>query len=225
MLKLAFAPMFNRPRKSDATGAFQPEAALFLKVADSMLPGTGRGEVVMIDNRGSPDSMRNAVLEEIRKSQPAVVGFFCHGVVQRIQFGFDVQNVSELAAVLAEGGQDVIVPLYTCNTGMASLLERFRPIGGDGGFADALRDALCRAGATTCRVDAHTTAGHTTQNPYVRRFEGLGSPVGGIGGYMIVSPKDRVLWPRWRRALETSDLRHRYPLLGVGTIHSLLLAS
>jgi len=84
--------------------------------------------------------------------------------------------------------------LYCCLTGFSL------NIAGDGGFADKLRDAFCEAGMTWVKVYAHTTAGHTTRNPYVRIFEGQGSPIGGIGGQLLVQPGAK-LWKTWRSAL------------------------
>jgi hypothetical protein len=116
-----------------------------------------------------------------------------------------------------------VVALYCCSTGAASSADAYAEFGGDGGFADRLRDALCVAGGVHCTVDAHTTAGHTTMNPYVRRFEGRGSRVGGVGGFDLVSPKSGDLWRRWRRALRETSLRYRFPVMSVAEIHDWLL--
>lgn len=223
---VAFAPAFNTNGRKDATGAFQPEATAFCKQNKN-------GVVILVDNRRDGPSMRTQVIDAIRQSSPRpawmkAVAFFCHGLGRKIQFGFDVRNVDELAKAINDscdaGTAGVRVVLYACNTGMASLGEQYKPVGGDGGFADALRDALCRSGMTTCQVDAHTTAGHTTRNPYVRRFEGHGSPVGGVGGYILVAPGSK-LWRPWVKALRETDLRHEFPFLTAGEIHQRLLGA
>lgn len=201
---VAFAPQFNTAGRKDATGAFQPEARAFLRVV-------GDGSLVLIDNRKPEAAMRAQVLAALSPGT-LTVAFFCHGLGKRIQFGFGLAHVALLASALA-GDRNRRVVLYACNTGKGN-----EPVGGDGGFADELRDALCRAGCVDCRVDAHTTAGHTTCNPYVRRFEGMGSPVGGVGGYWLVAPGS-ALWTKWRTALRDTDLRFRFPFMSVAEIH------
>lgn len=220
---VAFAPAYNAGGRRDATGAFQPEADAFLKYH-------GRtGNLFLIDNRKPREGMRKQVLAVLRQFGASegipTVAFFCHGQGRRIQLGWDVGNVDQLARTIARMPSCVLrvrVVLYTCNAAMASPSERYEPVGGDGGFADALRDALCRAGCLEAQVDGHTTVGHTTRNPYVRRFEGRGSPVGGVGGYMLVAP-GTALWPRWRTALRETSLRYEFPFLSVGEIHKKLV--
>lgn len=218
---IAFAPAFNTHGRHDATGAFQPEARAFLGHNGAV------GDLFLISNRNTEDAMRKQVLGAIgglgrTLGADSAVAFFCHGLRRKIQFGFDVRNVDQLAHGIAEatypGMRCALVVLYCCNTAGVP------GVGGDGGFADALRDALCRAGSTYCQVDAHTTAGHTTRNPYVRRFEGKGSPVGGVGGYMLVAPKSK-LWPKWRKAMqdEHGTLRYEFPFMAVSEIHKRLL--
>lgn len=224
MTTLAIAPLYNSPGKRDATGAFQPEANAW--IAANHDRGYTDWARILIDNDTPAISRRDAVLDAIREHQPDHVAFFCHGWKTGIQFGFGVQHTLLLAETLAAGfgpldfeGETVqvigpFVTLYACSTADG----KDPGTGGDGGFADEFRDALCRAGATWCRVDAHTTAGHTTRNPYVRRFEGQGSAVGGTGGQWIVAPKS-PLWSRWRKALAETDLRYRFPSMSVAEIH------
>lgn len=213
MTILAFAPLHNLDGKRDATGAFHPEAQAFAKLTGA--------DVVLVDNDTPAISRREAVLDAIREHNPGQVAFFCHGWTTGIQFGFGVQHTLLLAETITGGwaGTDPRVVLYACLTAADG---KTPGAGGDGGFADEFRDALCRAGATWCRVDAHTTAGHTTRNPYVRRFEGQGSAVGGTGGQWIVAPKS-PLWKPWVRALRETDLRYRFPSMSVAEIHAELL--
>ena len=66
------------------------------------------------------------------------------------------------------------VVLYACSTAKGeNTAQDMEAVGGDGGFTDRLRDLLCQAGAVDYQVDAHSTAGHTMKNPYVRRFQGM----------------------------------------------------
>jgi hypothetical protein len=197
---LSLAPAFNTPGKHDATGAFQPEAKAF-------------GTYWPFDNTAKSIEMRAQTACAIRSVRPDVLGFFCHGWKTGIQPGWQLQHVDTLAAVIAESCDTdaPIVALYACSTASGG-------VGGDGGFADSLRDALCAAGAVNCRVDAHDRPGHCTRNPYVRRFEGQGSPCGGQGGQWIVAPGS-PMWKAWRDALRDTDLRLRFPLMTVAEIH------
>lgn len=184
---------------------------------------------------------REWCVERRDEDRQIAVAFFCHGYSRGIQCGFDLSTVDDLAESISEyGGDEVRVPLYACDT--ARDLDRDRKddleqFGGDGGFADELRDALCEAEAIFCRVDAHTTAGHTTRNPNDRRFEGQGSAVGGHGGYYIVpfptkelldgltknqKRKRREAWSIWRKALRTT-FRFSFPFMTTAEIHETLL--
>ena len=144
-------------------------------------------------------------------SNPDVLAIFGHGWETGIQCGFGLAQVGDLAGALAGAARAPRVILYGCLTA-----EGTGP-GGDGGFADALRDALCAAGAAWAQVDAHVTAGHCCRIPYVRRFEGAGVPTGGLGGAYLVTP-GAALWKPWVAALK-GDLRFRFPFLSAVAIH------
>lgn len=207
---IAFAPAFNTKGRKDATGAFQPEAKAFMRHHGI------KGGLYLIDNHRSGFERADQVIGVLEsRSCVDVVAFFCHGVSRSIQFGFNERNVDRLAKAVDAPGTSIVV-LYACGTAGG------HGVGGDGGFADLLRDALCRVGDFNCRVDAHTTAGHTTRNPYVRRFEGKGSPVGGVGGYYLVAPGSK-LWRPWVKALRETDLRYEFPVLDVSEIHGRLV--
>ena len=200
---IAFAPKYNSEGKHDATGAFHPEAKKFLEASG----GDGETKLYLFDNRKPMASRAEEIFDELlshktQRRSIRCVAFFCHGYKRGIQAGFRSSgkraNVEDLAIAIADtSGIGVIVPLYCCST--AGSPKKGAP-GGDGGFADELRDALCRQGAVNCRVDAHTTVAHTTKNPHVRRFEGRGSKVGGIGGMYLVTPGSKN-WSKWRRML------------------------
>lgn len=154
------------------------------------------------------------------------VAFFCHGWSTGIQL-CPVNRVKQLALALSQLRRvgELIMTLYCCTTGSdtnsktSEIIDDGKP-GGDGGFADLLRDALCAVGVTSNCVDAHTVSGHTTENPYVRRFEGHGITTGGVGGMWLVSPKS-ALWSKWRKSLK-GDLRWEYPFLSFQNIHETL---
>ena len=155
------------------------------------------------------------------------VAFFCHGWSSAIQL-CPAARVHELARAIRAASADTapVVTLYACTTGSdtdAKTPERGEgphgdAPGGDGGFADQLRDALCAEGAVDCIVDAHTVEGHTTRNPYVRRFAGCGVATGGVGGQWLVTPRS-ALWDRWVHAVK-GELRWRFPTMMLGEIHA-----
>ena len=217
---LAFAPIHNTKGRKDAD-EFKRQAGYFLKHHD--LPA---GNLILIDNKKNASGMRAQVYDGLRRDNPysqGLVGvcFFCHGFKSGIQFGFRNAQADDLADAIASfAGQAPRVPLYACDTGRDSDRDRtddLSAIGGDGGFADRLRDALCEPtiNAIRCVVDAHTTAGHTTRNPHVRRFEG--SVGGGKGGFYIVS-RNSKLWSTWRKQLKTT-FRFDFPFMSVDAIH------
>jgi hypothetical protein len=208
MNAIAFSPQFNTGTKRDATGAFQPEAKAWFEEIAGSHPGSDV-RVFHVDNHLSAAKMRAFVYDKIGEAKPDRIAFFCHGWPTGIQFGFNLAHIEALADCIASIS-DPIVAIFGCLTGDG-------PGNGDGHFADMLRDALCSAGSIDCRVDAHTTAGHCARNPYVRRFDGLGSPVGGMGGQWIVATGS-ALWKPWRKALE-GDLRFRFSGMEIADIH------
>lgn len=227
---IAFAPIHDksginpkngRPWK-DATHAFIPEAKAFLRHHKQP-----ESDLVMVDNSKSPAEMKRAVyaaLDREPRKKIHGVAFFCHGLKDRIQFGIRQSDIPEFAEKMVKHADPALrVTFYACDAGRDNDGQRdddLEQFGGDNGFADRVRDELCRHGNVRCVVDAHTTAAHTTMNPHVRRFEGMGSPVGGIGGYYIV-PRGAKVWGKWVKALKT-DLRFAFPYLTTAEIHRLL---
>lgn len=205
---LSIAPMHNTGNKKDATGAFIPEAKAFNKFHADSFDTFGP---VLIDNKQSKAKMRADVVSAIEKYQPEMLAVFCHGWKTGIQFGFDRKNLVEMVTAFPSNNIAPLVCIYGCLTA-----DGDAP-GGDGGFADVLRDAFCEIGFRNCQVDAHETAGHTTRNPFVRRFEGKGSSTGGVGGYYLVQPKSKP-WGAWQKALK-GDLRFNFPFMYVEVIH------
>lgn len=125
-----------------------------------------------------------------------------------------------LAASVAPERKDLRVTLFACS---AADNPRKKGVqldgpGTDGGFADELRDELCRQGQTECIVWAHPFSGHATRQPYLAAFEGRGSAIGGVGGTVPVRPKT-ALWPVLKRLLndpsEAPSFRHRLPMMTV----------
>lgn len=215
MRALILTPRKNRPGKSDYTGAFLPEAKAF-----AALHKIAPERIVDVDATAPNSACRAHVEAALQSNGPlSLVAFFCHGLRTGLQLGHSIQTVDALAKAIAKNGSEsIVVALYACSTGGGPAP------GGEGGFADRLRDALCRAGKSHCSVVAHDNAGHATRNPRVRRFEGRGSPVGGMGGTWLVAPGSE-LWKPWVRALQKTDLRLRFPLMDPAQIHRELLGA
>jgi len=217
MTTLCFRPKHNTPGKKDVTGAFAPELARFLK--------TRSGVEHVIDNHKTFAQMRADVLSFLAGAANSgvnydSVAFFCHGWQQGIQLGFRNQNVPELAVFFGAVFSSIspTVVLYCCSTGGDPKTKVTSPGTGDGSFADLLRDGLCQRGFKDNRVLGHDRVGHTTKLPYAKFFDGMGSNVGGAGGYWVVTPGSPQ-WRKWVRILGT-DFRFEYPFMSISAIHA-----
>lgn len=218
MTVLAICPSTNSPGKKDATGAFIPEARKWAKIHD--------GVVEQFDNTPSLARRRAQVNDILRKHKGAGhdgIGFFCHGLTKQIQTGHRLADVHGLATLLTDCTVDhgPVVALYACDAGDTQIKNG---PGGDGGFADALRDALVRCNVRHWwegHVDAHATTGHATTNPYVRRFTcAIAVPseevLGLVGGEWIVAPGS-FHWPSWVKELK-GNLRFHFPFMSENMI-------
>lgn len=192
---LALHATKNTGGKSDASGAFVPEAVHFAKHHACYRVG--------FDNTLGATARRAFVEDTIRKHRDLeVVALFCHGLRRSLQTGHDMQTVARLASAIADAsGPHVIVALYACSTGATET-----------GFAATLRDELAERGKTG-HVDSHTNAAHTTRNPFVRRFV-----MGEREGDWVVEPGSRE-WKAWRASL-TGDTRFRFPLMTIEQVRA-----
>lgn len=205
---IIFTPRANSPGKRDYTGAFRPEARRY---ADNA--GIDREAIYPIRKRRRK-AMREEVVHHLGDTGLGnlwdTVAFFCHGYPSGIQLGFSLREVEELAEAISDNSEtDVTVLLYCCSTANS---RQVRSVGGDGGFADALRDALCVHGCGLTKVVSHVTVGHTTRNPHVRFFYGNGSEVGGTGGMYVVEPGG-PLWASWAKWLKQGNNRFAFPYM------------
>lgn len=218
MRMLCFVPDANTTGKSDASGAFLPEARAFAR-----FHGVSHELVIRRFPADAPIPKRRAFCVGAfdTAARPLdVVAFFCHGWRDGLQAGFLRANVLVLARMMGMHARlDAHVLLYACETGRDSDAETDDDSepgpGGDGGFADELRDA-CEALGRRVTVMGHSTAGHCLRNPYARRFA---PGAGGRGGEWYVEPEG-ALWQRWVRALRDprSTLRFRFPMMTPGEI-------
>jgi hypothetical protein len=233
MRRLAIVPTYNAPGKNDVSGAFVPEAKRWLsfeKPRDRVL--------VSFDNRASMSERRLEIARALQRLEPGFgsIAFFCHGLWRQLQTGHTTATAGRLAALLApllepQNGRPVSVPLYACDAAEGEVvtpkkgkIAAVRGPGGDGGFADELRDAFLREqwsehGARLAGgwIDAHVTTGHTTRNPNVRRFDlepllPHELVLGMVGGESLIASSARALWRRWRERLQEQDddLRLRF---------------
>lgn len=209
---LVLLPDRNTEGRGDWSGAFRPEAGRF-----AALHHVPPELVVQIDvSRPRTDRLEQTLAAIERASSISLLAMFCHGWKGGVQLGPYSQDVEALVRVLGPRARyDLVVALYACSAGGGSEDEPGAP-GGEGGFGDALRDALLREGLPA-QVDAHTCVGHTARNPFVRRF----TKATATGGQWLVAPDD-PLFPVWRARLHDADdpLRFRFPLMTADEIRA-----
>lgn len=147
-----------------------------------------------------------SAFEQHSKDEPFdVVAVFCHGWANGIQLGYKVSDstVDFFAELIhTHCAPNVKVELYCCSTAHDRDKDKGEEIGPGsyGGFASELHTAMCEYGVDpfTSWVDAHFTAGHTTRNPFLVRFN---DKAGVQAGKWLVKPNSR-LWPMWRKSLK-----------------------
>lgn len=223
---LILLPDRNTPGKQDFGGAFLPESQQFARIRKEQ----GWDVRSVLIDLGASKPLRAAQVFaalDPGKGEPwGCIAIFAHGLRSGLpQFGIGLNDVGHMASLMASTKlPGIVVPIYACSTANGDKPSKEGEPGGDGGFADRLRDALCAAGSIECTVDAHATAGHATWNPHVRRFLGAGTANGGIGGKWIVAPGS-PLWKSWVKALRPpGDLRFRFPWLTTNEIEEELKA-
>jgi hypothetical protein len=215
----------NTPGKSDATGAFIPEAKAFIRTRIESGDDVTSMNMALV---GLPRWRRKKLTDEaiysfVRNRTLDCLALFGHGWPDGIQFGFRRSDIGELVARLAMNcSQDLRVVLYACLAAENDVRDRDHKNvgpGTDGGFADLLRDELVRWGVYNCVIDAHKTAGHASWNPYVVRFRGDAVEdlnKGGVGGAWLVAPGSEY-WKAWVKKLRgkarKGHLRYRFPFM------------
>lgn len=199
-------PNANSHGKHDQTGAFLPESQRFQRVW-----GIPDDHVIFVDlskDQGTRAAEVLSTLVKLGKGEPILnILFAGHGLRGSLPQLRGVTAPKLAGALASVKHPSPRVYLAACSTGSGTAEDPITGIGGDGGFADGVRDAFAMNGATDVWVTAHITAGHAFWNPEVRRFEGKGLQGAAAGGSMLVAHADR-LWPKWRTRLrDDPDLR------------------
>lgn len=218
---LIFAPLRNTGTKKDATGAFIPEAREFIK---SLALNT---QVKFFDNDPSrvfSDRRSDCEHHFSEFTGADIVAFFCHGWKDGIQAGWVKGTIHKLAQSLSKScSPSPTILLYACDAGRDEDGDRADDTlsgpGGEGGFADMLRDD-CRRVGLGATIYAHATEGHCTWNPYVRVF----LPDEAAGGRWIIEPRS-PLWSAWVKALRNTDMRYRFAFTPKADIEKALRSS
>lgn len=212
MNALVIAPAFNSggAHPSDATSVFIPGARAFAV-------HHGQPPPQLFDNHPTQMKLRlHQVLDHIDHfvGKMDVFAAFSHGTHTGTQWGLSLSTVQEVARALRYvAAPELKVILYACSTGEDTYeathpgVHDNAPGAGDGGIADALRDALNELGCAATVV-AHATVGHAFHNPYVREFV----PGSDNGGEWLIGPHDPS-WSKWVHAMQHSDLWLRMPFL------------
>ena len=223
---LAICPTHNAKGKRDVTGAFLPEARAFTELRAA--EGGVFAEMHQFDNRAAKWRRRREV-EGILDAAPyplTHVAIFCHGYRRGLQTGHTTFSVSRLAAAIARNSTaSASVALYACDTARDGDNQRNDDTkpgpGGEGGFADKLRDELLAHGMRGGHIDAHPVTAHTTKAPYVRRFY-VEPEAQDLGGDWLIAPGS-AQWRVWRLKLR-QDRRFRlsFPLMSTEAIRAAL---
>ena len=211
MAFLIFTPDRDKTRR-DYSLVFKPEAEKFARVHADL-----DCEIHEIDVSKNMAARRRQTMGIVNESGNIDgIAMFMHGWSRGIQCGLRLQDVKAFAEAVADNTQcgkypeeKLEVILYCCLTADApggdKAQQKQSGPGGDGGFADRVRDEFCKVGLPWIEVFAHTTKGHSTRNPYVRSFNGDGSPLGAVDGQWVVRPPAKgapsPLWKAWRDAL------------------------
>lgn len=216
MRVVIFTPDRNKI-KNDYFGAFKPEAENFRDLF--ILEGAKRGEIEIhtFPLMSYVSGRAKTVNDHIKNGgKITTLAFFCHGTRWGIQSGHTIKkgvhdgprSIEAFAKVIGSNIEPTCnIVLYACSSGRGDEAEKFNGPGGHAGFASRLTKWI-KIFCPEWRgwLDAHTTVGHTTQNPYVRRF----LPEDETDDGFWLSTPNNPNWKIWVRDLKTVR-RFRYP--------------
>jgi len=121
------------------------------------------------------------------------------------------KKFTDLLVKKAKNKKKLIVTLFACSTAETTTGQP----GGEGGFADKVRDDLVAAGFTQGWIDAHPVPGHATQNSLVKRFY-ISADEAAKGGSWIVAPGSPE-FSKWKQRLNSpykkDPFRFMFPYL------------
>ena len=175
-----FVPKYNTT-KPDATGAFHPEAKAFCKFWH-----VPQSRINYLDNKKGRYDLAEDFLDAMQsyaKQGETIEDWilFCHGYTHGVQFGirspghknFNARDREQFERFISYmNPRNVNLILFACSTGDDPDGDSdTAPGSGDGSFGDLVRDAIVANGGSHVRVLSHTTAGHTTGNPFIKLFE------------------------------------------------------
>lgn len=184
----------NKKGLHDATGAFIPEARAFQLVHG--IPDNNMCGVDCVNQK--VEQRRKQVLEHIycvgRNEPLDGLAFFCHGWSNGIQVGFNRNDLSLLAGVVAASECDYLeTVLYACSTKKVAKHLAF----------------LFAARGVRGHVDAHDRRGHTTINPYVVRAQNM---IASPHSAWLVEPGSEF-WRAWVNAMQGTNMRFEFPFM------------
>jgi len=200
MRAIALAPIRNTPGKKDATGAFQPELHRFRDFLLNFPKSDGERVQIPCYMELLDEKDKITVISEYGKKNYKedlnIIAIFSHGLPGAIKICgkkfIDFKNYKDFVKVVFENAdkkEPIYIGLYACLTGK--------------NLAHAIAIEMSWY-PVRFRLIAHTTAGHTTYNPYVIRFTERD-----LAGSFICQPGSPE-WKGWRRRLrEDKDLRFR----------------
>ncbi len=184
---------------NDATGAFIPEAINFNKHR------TSKGDVVQIfpykNTLGNQKRFEAfcKLIEDANDFDAFV--YLGHGLRNSLpSAGVTQANRKKFTDLLykkSKNKKKLYVTLFACSTAETTTKQP----GGEGGFADKVRDDLVALGMTEGWIDAHPTPGHATQNSQVKRFY-ISEEESPKGGSWIVTPGSPE-FKKWRQRLNS----------------------
>lgn len=183
MKALVIHPAHNSAGRHDVTGAFAPGARTFCRIY-------GLAGPTSFDNTLA-DSARERGFIRALDSAPhplELLAYFGHGINNGLSSaGFSGRrDTQELATAIRNvAATNMTIMLYACSAA--------------NNFAGPLAEGV----GGGCRVYAHTTAGHTYSNPYVKVFP---------ENRWVIAPEDS-LWRNWTLKLRQTRLWAVFPFL------------
>lgn len=166
MNHLIFYTATNKKGKSDATGAFIPEAVKLGKYLEAVYPDSHVAKCG-IDTDRSSSEMRDQVEMELDKLNLAgvefdAIWFLCHGYQGGIQYGYKWKSgAARLVREVTKYNPKVqMISFYSCLVSKDT-----------GNFASwVFWELFKRSGAKDVQVFGHYTRGHTTMNPRIKIY-------------------------------------------------------